>query len=173
MISTHRIVSLITQFFIIISVGAFVYLLTSENLLQQYTARAACMFYEKKLIATHLISDLGIWIAYMTISGVLYWLYRSFKAKDIPFKGFFWMFAGFIFLCGITHLIGAINIFITFYWLDGIVKLLTCWFSIAVAIEFFRAAKNIRGFKTPQEYKELADEIEELKAQLRNAQNGK
>ena len=166
-ITLARTATWISNVLIILSVGLFLFLLTNENLFQKFVPRASCMFNQQKLISTHLVADIGIWLSYMIISGTLYWIYRAFRTKEIPFKGFFWMFAGFIFLCGVTHFIGALNIFVSYYWIDAVFKVLTCWFSIAVAISFIRAAKSIKEFKTPAEYRLLSEELEDLREQLR------
>lgn len=149
-----------------LSIGSISYILASEDIFKKFTPRSLCMFNDDKLIAIHGLSDFLIFIAYVGIAYGLYTIYKSFQHKDIPFKGFFWMYAGFIFLCGLTHLIGVINLWVTFYWVDGILKLLTAWFSIATAISFIRAHKLIKEMKSPGEYQRLADELRDLRQEL-------
>ena len=54
----------------------------------------------------HILSDLGVWSAYLAIPGVLgFFLLRK---KDAPFRGVLWLFVAFILSCGATHLMEAV-----------------------------------------------------------------
>lgn len=135
-------------------------LLSDANPLQRFMPRSHCMFGNQKLITLHLISDAGIFIAYTAIPIMLLRMWRRFKVKKIPFADFTWKFAGFIFFCGITHLVGVLNLWITFYWLDGIVKLATLIFSGLVCFSMFKNIKRIMSLRTSAELKELRHAVE-------------
>lgn len=146
----------------LIAVLSVSYFLSGQDILQEFMPRSYCMFNNKRLIALHLISDTGIFISYTGIGVILYKVYRALSRKHLPFTDFFWQFGGFIFFCGLTHLVSIINIFITFYWLDGLVKLMTCWFSFLVFIHLVRDFKKIMNVPTPPEINKLAYSLNEI-----------
>src|SRR4051812_33533788 len=53
----------------------------------------------------HILSDLGVWSAYLAIPCVLG--YFAMRRKDLPFRGVFVLFGAFILACGSTHLMEA------------------------------------------------------------------
>src|SRR3954463_15123646 len=71
----------------------------------------------------HVLSDLGVWSAYVAIPSVLG--YFVLRRRDVPFRPIFLLFGAFIFACGTTHLIEAIIFWAPVYRLAGVVKLLT------------------------------------------------
>ena len=81
------------------------------------------MFYEQPVIWLHVISDLLVTLAYFSIPFALIYFIR--RRKDMRFGPVAWMFAGFIFACGATHLIGVVDVWVPLYKLDGIVKSFT------------------------------------------------
>lgn len=151
--------------FLIIISGA--YFLSAADIFQRFMPRSRCMFENKKLINLHLLSDFVIFVSYIGIGGILLRIYYSMKAKGFPFSQFFWSFGGFIFFCGLTHLVGVLNIFITYYWIDGIVKLITAWFSILVLISLIRAYPEMKNIKTPREFEELRRKLDEVMNNLK------
>jgi len=54
----------------------------------------------------HILSDLGVWSAYLAIPLVL--VYFLLRRKDLPFRKIFLLFGAFILACGTTHLMEAI-----------------------------------------------------------------
>ncbi len=54
----------------------------------------------------HILSDLGVWSAYIAIPCVLG--YFVLRRKDLPFRSVFLLFGAFILACGATHLMEAI-----------------------------------------------------------------
>ncbi len=95
-----------------------------------------CFLWQPGLIWLHAISDLVIALAYMSIPITIgYVVYR--RKRHVPFQWLFVLFALFIFLCGLTHLLELIGIWKAFYYFEGIIKLLTAAISIATAILIF------------------------------------
>src|SRR5436190_24079772 len=80
----------------------------------------------------HIVSDLGVWSAYLAIPCVLgYFLVRR---KDLPFRMIFLLFGAFILACGTTHLMEAVIFWWPAYRLAGVIKLLTALVSWATVI---------------------------------------
>ncbi|MGZ3318198.1 MAG: ATP-binding protein, partial [Isosphaeraceae bacterium] len=71
----------------------------------------------------HILSDLGVWSAYLAIPCIL--VYFVLRKKDIPFRAIFWLFGAFILACGTTHLMEAIIFWWPAYRLAGLIKLFT------------------------------------------------
>ncbi len=74
------------------------------------------------LICLHILSDLLIWLAYVSIPLVLLYFTRR---RDLPFPRLFSLFALFILACGTTHLIEAIIFDFPVYRLSGVMKAIT------------------------------------------------
>ncbi len=144
----------------------------SEHLFDRFMPRSVCMFHDTKLIALHAMADGIICLSYLVLAIALFSIYGVVTERFLPFKGFIWMFGAFIFLCGITHLIGVINLFVTFYWLDGAIKGLTAIVSIIVAIKFLPATNELRGMRTEQEFKEIEDRLHELEKRVTSNNTG-
>lgn len=80
----------------------------------------------------HIASDLAIWGAYMAIPASI--TFFLLKRRDVPFFPIFWLFAGFIFFCGTTHLLDALIFWWPAYRFSGLVKFLTAAVSWATVL---------------------------------------
>jgi PAS domain S-box-containing protein len=83
------------------------------------------------LIGLHALSDLFIWLAYVSIPLVLLHFTRR---RDLPFPRLFLLFAVFILACGTTHLIDALIFEFPIYRFAGVMKLITAVVSWATVI---------------------------------------
>jgi diguanylate cyclase (GGDEF)-like protein len=91
-----------------------------------------CLLWRTDLLILHVGGDTLTFIAYMLIPIALVRLVRA--RDDMRFDWIFLMFAGFIFFCGATHLLGMINIWHGYYFIHGIIKSLTGLISISTAV---------------------------------------
>jgi hypothetical protein len=130
-------------------------------------AHEYCYLREPKLIWLHVISDLLIGVAYVSISATLGYL--VFKAsRDIPFHWVFLAFGLFIVSCGMTHFMEVWVIWEPVYWMSGYVKLVTAAASVATALvlfplvpKVFRLIDSARaGERQRQEIQHLNEELE-------------
>src|SRR5437868_1392676 len=80
----------------------------------------------------HILSDLGVWSAYVTIPCVL--AYFALRRRDLPFRSIFLLFVAFILACGTTHLMEAIIFWYPVYRLAGLIKLGTAVVSWATVV---------------------------------------
>lgn len=149
-----------------LTIATIMYIASSENLFETFIPRAYCMALNNKLIAMHLIADSIMFMNSAVMGYLMYNIYKSFAKRPIPFKGFLWLFAIGCILVALTHLMGVINLFVTYYWLDALIKFLAGWFALGVTITFIRTVKEIKGVKTPEQYEQLAEELRKLKKQL-------
>ena len=89
-----------------------------------------------ELVWMHVLSDLIIALAYFSIPvTIMFFVSRS--GRSLPYVWIFRMFAAFIFLCGMTHLIDVIAVWRPIYYFQGIVKILTAAVSLATAVMMF------------------------------------
>lgn len=130
------------------------------------------MFHESKLIAIHGVADFIIFISYTVLSICLFIVHKLLKNKPLPLKGFIWLFGIFILFCGLTHAIGVLNLYITFYWIDGAVKIICAIFSGLVAINFLPAVSIIKDMRTNEEYKMLENQYNSLKQRVEILEKG-
>jgi len=105
-----------------------------------------CYQWQPTLVALHLTSDLVTFAAYTSIPFLLLRLYR--ERGDLPFRGLFAAFVGFIAFCGLTHLLEAWTIYRPLYWVSGSVKAATAVASAMTAILLARNMPAILAIPT-------------------------
>lgn len=97
-----------------------------------FPARWQCGAWSTAHGSLHIASDIAIWGAYMAIPATI--TFFLMKRRDIPFLAIFWLFAGFIFFCGTTHLVDALIFWWPAYRFAGVVKFLTAVVSWATVL---------------------------------------
>lgn len=95
-----------------------------------------CFLWREDLLFMHVVGDLTTAIAYIIIPVVLVRLVLA--RRDLRFNSLFLLFAGFILFCGLTHIVGVINIWHGYYYIEGVAKLATGLISITTAIVLWR-----------------------------------
>jgi PAS domain S-box-containing protein len=95
----------------------------------------------------HVLSDLGIWSAYLAIPCILahFALHRP-----RPFQALFLLFSAFILACGATHLMEALIFWWPAYRLAGAVKLVTAMVSWATVLALIRVAPRAFALRSPE-----------------------
>lgn len=119
-----------------------------------------CYKWDPGLVWLHGISDLLIFLAYMSIPITLGVIAR--RRKDLPFNGMVVCFGIFIVACGFTHAMEVWNLWHAMYWLAGLVKAVTAVASIATAILLVRLVPQL--LRIPS-VKDLNEANEALTAQ--------
>ena len=94
-----------------------------------------CLLWRTDLLLLHVGGDTLTFIAYMLIPIALIRLVRA--RDDLRFDWMFLLFAGFIFFCGATHILGIINVWHGYYYIHGIIKSMTGIISILTAISLW------------------------------------
>ena len=97
----------------------------------------------------HIVSDLGVWSAYVAIPCVL--IYFVVRKKDIPFRIIFLLFGAFILACGTTHLMEAIIFWWPAYYLAGFIKLMTAIVSWATVFALIPVMPRVLAMRSPEE----------------------
>lgn len=142
----------------------------------QYMPHGMCLSWQPWLVILWAGSDLLIFISYFAIPLALLSVLR--QRPDLKHRGLVGLFAGFILLCGLTHALSIVTLWIPIYPLQGYVKLATGLVSAATAIVLFRLVPTLITIPTPSELQEanqnLKREIaahEATLAKLRQAQH--
>jgi signal transduction histidine kinase len=126
----------------------------------EFLPHATCYLQNRNLITLHVVTDLLIGLAYVSISGTL--AYLVWKAsKDIPFHWMFLSFGIFIVSCGFTHFMEVWTVWQSVYWLSGYVKAITAAASVVTAIALFPLVPKIfsliRAVRVSEERRSLLE----------------
>jgi len=117
--------------------GLFTALLSSNYLPHRYCYRAS-----PGLVWTNVTSDALIAVSYVVIFACLLWI--AGKLRRLPqLRGFIWIFVAFgtfIVSCAVTHFMEVITVWIPFYPLSAVLKVVCAAVSVPTAILFVRVA---------------------------------
>ncbi len=129
-------------------------------------AHEYCYQREPTLIWLHVVSDLLIGSAYVSISATLgYLVYKA--SKGIPFNWVFLAFGLFIVSCGLTHFMEVWVIWEPMYWMSGYVKVVTAAASVATALALFPLLPKVfRLVEGARRSEARRIEIEQLNGEL-------
>ena len=128
---------------------------------QDFPARWHCGQWSDAHGWLHIISDLMIFGAYMTIPVVLATILN--QRKDIPFPRTVWLFIAFIGFCGVSHLVEAIIFWQPVYRFSGVLKAGTAIASWATVVGLIPSAKRAIMLRSP---KQLETQIAQRTAEL-------
>lgn len=123
-----------------------------------------CFVWRADLLAVHVISDLLIAASYFAIPVALLAILR--RRPSFNYRGLPQLFAAFIVTCGATHLLSLVVIWIPFYGLEGIAKLMTALASVTTAFVLWRLVPRIAELPAPSDVAERNATILRLNAQL-------
>jgi PAS domain S-box-containing protein len=123
-----------------------------------------CFLWRPGLLWLHVLSDLGIGLAFYCIAFAIVYFIR--KRRDLPFPHIFWLFGAFILLCGTTHLLAIWVLWHANYYIEGYAKAATAIVSIATLIAIIIVLPRAMGLRTPAEVEAIAAA---LRAQLAEA----
>ena len=107
----------------------------------QYMPHGMCLLWQPWLVLLWAGSDVLIFLAYMAIPLALLRVVRA--RNDLQHRGLIFLFAGFILLCGLTHLLGAVTLWWPIYPYVGLVKLATGLVSAVTAIVLMRLVPTL------------------------------
>jgi PAS domain S-box-containing protein len=116
------------------------------------TPHGFCLLWEPGLIWTYAVSDAGIAVAYFTIPLALAAFAR--RRRDLVFRPIFWLFAAFILLCGSTHLLDVVTLWVPAYGLQAIAKAATAAISIATATALWLILPKALALPSPKQYEQ-------------------
>jgi two-component system sensor histidine kinase/response regulator len=124
----------------------------------EFTARADAAGWTRGLAWLHNLADSLIGVAYLAIPLLLIILVR--RRREVPFPLLFWMFCGFLFCGGVTHLLEVVTFYAPVYRLSGLVKAAAAGVSLATVCALIPILPRALSLRTPEE---LEREIAERK----------
>jgi len=124
-----------------------------------YAPHGYCLFWQPWLVALHVGADLLIAASYFAIPFALTMFLR--RRPELKYRGLVALFAAFILLCGITHAISLITLWIPIYPIQGLIKLLTGVVSAGTAVVLFLLVPRLVAIPSPQQ-------LETVNARLRS-----
>ncbi|MFL1461018.1 sensor histidine kinase [Roseococcus sp. DSY-14] len=135
-----------------------------------FSPHGFCLLWEPGLIWLHAVSDVLIALAYFSIPLALLAFLR--RRRDFGFPGLALLFIAFIALCGLTHVIGALTLWQSWYWLEGGVKAATAAVSVVTAIAIWPLIPRALAIPSPAALeREVAEKTRLLRA-LEEARDG-
>ena len=134
----------------------------------ELTPHGFCLLWDPALIWTYAISDTVIALAYFSIPIALAVVAQ--KRADLVFRPVLWLFAAFILLCGTTHWLDLITLWLPLYDLQAVIKALTALVSIGTAIALWVYMPNLLALPSAGQMREANAELLASRAQLAQAQ---
>jgi signal transduction histidine kinase/CheY-like chemotaxis protein len=132
------------------------------------TAHGFCLLWQPGLIWTYALSDIGIALAYFSIPLVLAMIAR--RRHDFDFRGYLWLFAAFILLCGLTHWLDVLTLWAPAYGLLAVVKALTAVVSICTAVALWRLLPTVMYLPSPAQLQQAKDALRQSEERLAQSQ---
>ena len=123
-----------------------------------------CFLWRQDLLFMHVVGDLTTAIAYIIIPVILVRLVLA--RRDLRFNSLFLLFASFILFCGLTHIVGVINIWHGYYYIEGVAKLATGLISITTAIVLWRLLPVLVALPSRLDMKARMEELQQAKDAL-------
>lgn len=114
-----------------------------------YMAHGYCLLWQPWLVVLYAGSDILIFLAYSAIPLALLRFLR--RRPDVRYGGLVALFAAFILLCGITHAISVLTLWVPLYPLHGAVKLVTGLVSATTAVVLFLLVPRLVAIPSPRQ----------------------
>jgi two-component sensor histidine kinase len=140
-----------------------------------YMPHGYCLFWQPWLVFLFAGSDLLIFLSYSAIPFALLLFLK--RRPDVRYRGLVVLFAAFILLCGVAHLVSIVTLWIPVYPLHGLIKLITGIVSAITALVLFWLVPRLVAIPSPEQLQraneELRNEIaahQQTLASLREAQ---
>jgi signal transduction histidine kinase/ActR/RegA family two-component response regulator len=132
------------------------------------TPHGFCLLWDPGLIWAYAVSDLGIGIAYFTIPLAL--AIFTQRRRDVVFRPIFWLFAAFIFLCGTTHFLDVLTLWVPAYGIQVAVKATTAVVSIVTAFALWQLLPQALALPSTAQLEEANAALRKSEERLHQSQ---
>ncbi|MEQ8318813.1 MAG: PAS domain-containing sensor histidine kinase [Rhodospirillales bacterium] len=122
-----------------------------------FMPHGVCLAWRPDLVALHVVSDLGIFLAYSTIPVALIYFVR--RRKDLEYSKLFGLFAAFILFCGATHAFAIVILWYPLYGIHGVLKALTAIVSIMTAVMIWPIIPKALALPSPSQLRKANEEL--------------
>jgi PAS domain S-box-containing protein len=133
-----------------------------------FLPHGVCYTWRPGLMRLHLISDVLIGLAYLSIPIGLVYFMR--KRRDLPFSWMFLLFGVFIVACGATHWMEVWTLWYPHYWLAGVVKAVTAAASVPTAIALTLLIPHALAIPSIHQVRHARDALEKEVVERRAAE---
>ena len=116
------------------------------------TPHGFCLLWEPGLIWLYAISDIAIGIAYLAIPFILLVFVR--RRPDLILRPVAWLFGAFIILCGITHWLDVLTIWVSAYGVEAVFKAATGIVSLITAYTLWRLLPKALALPSPAQLRD-------------------
>lgn len=133
-----------------------------SNLLETngFLPHAFCLNLRPDLIWLHVASDGIIAFAYFLIPVTLVVFLRRLKTP-LSFNWAISLFAGFILLCGTSHIFEIITLWQPMYYLQGLIKAATAVVSILTAVAIIPLVPKLLAMRSPEDLEKINRQLQE------------
>ena len=116
-----------------------------------------CLLWRPDIVAMHVTGDVLVFAAYTAIALAI----RKFMRErpEFRFNGLAYLFAAFVFGCGIAHLFGAVSLWWPAYGAQAILKLMVALVSVGAAVAVWRSLPVILEIPTATKLQEDRDRL--------------
>ncbi len=108
-----------------------------------------CLLWRPDILALHVASDVLIGLSYFSIPVAL--TYFVMRRRDVEFGWMAILFALFIIACGTTHFLGVWTLWSPDYVLEGLVKVITAFASLATAAALWWLMPRLLTLPSPKQ----------------------
>ncbi|GLQ19978.1 HWE histidine kinase domain-containing protein [Algimonas porphyrae] len=123
----------------------------------QYMPHGMCLLWKPWLVLLWAGSDTLIFLSYFAIPLALLRVLRG--RSEVPHRGLVLLFASFILLCGVTHVLSIVTLWYPIYPIVGFVKLATGIVSMTTAIVLFRLSPTLIALPSLNDFKTANDQL--------------
>ncbi|SDF43225.1 MULTISPECIES: sensor histidine kinase [Thalassobaculum] len=138
--------------------------LQTLSLFDDMTPHGYCLLWDPVLIWSHVLADVGIAAAYLSIPAALAIIAR--RRPDLNPNGILYFFAAFIILCAITHLFGLVTLWVPAYSAEAVSKVMTAIVSVATAVLVWQMLSTILTVPTHAALREANEKLARANAEL-------
>jgi PAS domain S-box-containing protein len=131
------------------------------------TPHGFCLLWQPGLIWTYAVADGLIGAAYFTIPLALAILAR--RRRDLVFRPVLWLFAAFILLCGTTHLLDVVTLWLPAYNVQAAFKALTAAVSVVAAVATWILLPQAIALPSPVQFREAMAALRASEARHRTS----
>lgn len=100
---------------------------------EMFMPHGMCLLWRPELMSLHIISDAVVALAYFTIPFAILRFVRGRDDLENRHIGLAFLFASFIALCGLTHVLSIVVLWVPIYIIEGWIKAITAVVSLATA----------------------------------------
>lgn len=138
--------------------------LQTLTIFDDMTPHGYCLLWDPVLIWSHVIADIAIAAAYLSIPAALAIIAR--RRPDLNPNGILYFFAAFIILCAVTHLFGLATLWVAAYSAEAVAKAMTAVVSVATAVLVWQMLGTILKVPTQEVLREANDKLAQANTEL-------